>query len=336
MSASVEAPLVDVRDLVRLFGDGAEAVRAVDGVSLAIARGETLGLVGESGCGKSTLGRTVLRLYTATGGEIYLDGRDITNLKGAALRQTRREMQMIFQDPLASLNPRMQVGAIIREPLREHKLSSRRDCEPRVRELFDLVALPLALRDRYPGELSGGQAQRVSIARALASNPRFIIADEAVSSLDVSVGAQIINLLDRLRTELDLSYLFISHNLSIVDHISDRVAVMYLGKIVELGPTEEIFETPLHPYTTALLSATPVADPRLSRSRERIILHGDPPSPRRPPMGCRFHTRCPIGPTVRQERTICAEVEPPLSERQPGHFAACHFPGEMSWTFTGE
>jgi oligopeptide/dipeptide ABC transporter ATP-binding protein len=240
-------------------------------------------------------------------------------------------MQMIFQDPLASLNPRMRVGDIVSEPLGEHKLASGAARERRVRELFDLVALPIALRDRYPVQLSGGQRQRVGIARALAVDPRFIVADEAVSALDVSVGAQVINLLEGLRARLGLAYLFISHNLAVVHHISDRVAVMYLGRIVELGPTRAIFGEPLHPYTTALLSATLAPDTDSRARRERIILPGDPPSPIAPPSACRFRTRCPIGPLARPERTICAAVDPPLVEQRPGHVVACHFPGELQW-----
>lgn len=319
-------PLLEVRDLARHFGRR-HAVRAVDGVSFAISAGETLGLVGESGCGKSTLGRTVVRLYPPTRGEIRFRGRDITQVKGRTLRAVRRDMQMIFQDPLASLNPRMKVGAIVAEPLVEHGLGGRAQRMQRVADLFDLVSLPLALADRYPAELSGGQRQRISIARALALEPRLIVADEAISSLDVSVGAQVINLLDELRRRLSLAYLFISHDLNVVNYLSDRVAVMYLGKLVEVGPTEALFRRPLHPYTVALLSAVP--EPRGRRARERIILQGDPPSPIAPPSGCRFHTRCPIGPLVRPERHICAQVEPPLVEREGGHLAACHFAGEF-------
>lgn len=319
-------PLLEVCDLVRYFGRK-HAVRAVDGVSFTISAGETLGLVGESGCGKSTLGRTIVRLYPATRGEIRFQGRDVTRMKGRALRAVRRELQMIFQDPFASLNPRMKVGAIVAEPLAEHGIGGRGERARRVAELFDLVSLPLTLASRYPAELSGGQRQRISIARALALEPSLIVADEAISSLDVSVGAQVINLLDELRRHLSLAYLFISHDLNVVNHLSDRVAVMYLGKLVEVGPTDALFRGPLHPYTVALLSAVP--GPHDRRTRERIILQGDPPSPIAPPAGCRFHTRCPIGPLVRPERRICAEVEPPLLEREHGHLAACHFAGEL-------
>ena len=326
-------PLLEVRDLVRHFG-GDEAVRAVDGVSFTIAPGETLGLVGESGCGKSTLGRTILRLYPVTGGEIHFRGHEITHMKGRELRSMRRDMQMVFQDPLASLNPRMRVGAIVAEPLGEHRVGGRAERDRRVGELFEMVSLPSQLRDRYPAELSGGQRQRVAIARALALEPLLLVADEAISSLDVSVGAQVINLLEELRTRLGLSYLFISHDLGVVNHISDRVAVMYLGKIVEIAETGALFRRPQHPYTVSLLSAMPTA--HAAPTRERIILQGDPPSPIAPPSGCRFHTRCPIGPLYRPERTVCSEVEPPLVERAGGHLAACHFPGEFASTGNGE
>lgn len=326
--AAAVQPLVEVVDLVRHFPHGKETVRAVDGVSLRIEAGQTLGLVGESGCGKSTLGRTLLRLYPVTSGRIIVDGQDITTLDGRDLRRMRRKMQMVFQDPLASLNPRMRVGDIVSEPLREHRLvAGKREASARVDELFELVSLPRSMRTRYPAELSGGQRQRVAIARALAVEPRFIVADEAVAALDVSVGAQVINLLDELRSRLSLSYLFISHDLSVVRHISDRVAVMYLGRIVESGPTERVFSRPLHPYTTALLSATPQ---KLEDRRERIILSGDPPSPIRPPSGCRFHTRCPIGPLARGDRDVCREREPVLQVAEGSdHMAACHFPGEL-------
>lgn len=323
----IAEPLLEVRDLVRHFGEG-EAVRAVDGVSFAIAPGETLGLVGESGCGKSTLGRTILRLYPVTRGEIHFRGREITRLEGRELRAVRQDMQMVFQDPLASLNPRMRVGSIVAEPLGEHRVGGRAERDRRVTELFEMVSLPSQLRGRYPAELSGGQRQRVAIARALALEPLLLVADEAISSLDVSVGAQVINLLEELRTRLGLSYLFISHDLGVVNHISDRVAVMYLGKIVEIAETGALFRRPHHPYTVSLLSAMPTA--HAAPARERIILQGDPPSPIAPPSGCRFHTRCPIGPLFRPERTVCSEVEPPLVEREGGHLAACHFAGEFA------
>ena len=318
-------PLLEVRDLVRHF-DGRATVRAVDGVSFSIARGETLGLVGESGCGKSTLGRTILRLYRATSGEIRFQGREITHLEGRELRALRRAMQMVFQDPLASLNPRMRVGSIVAEPLAEHRMGGRAERERRVGQLFEMVSLSPHLRGRYPAELSGGQRQRVAIARALALDPLLLVADEAISSLDVSVGAQVINLLEELRTSLGLSYLFISHDLGVVNHISDRVAVMYLGKIVEVAETRALFRSPQHPYTVSLLSAMPTT--HSAPARERIILQGDPPSPIAPPSGCRFHTRCPIGPRSRPERTVCIDVEPPLVDRG-GMLAACHFAGEF-------
>lgn len=322
---SVAEPLLEVRDLVRHFG-GRATIRAVDGVSFSIARGETLGLVGESGCGKSTLGRTILRLYPATRGEIRFQGTEITGLEGSELRALRRSMQMVFQDPLASLNPRMRAGAIVAEPLAEHRVCSRGERERRVGRLFDMVALPSHLRSRYPAELSGGQRQRVAIARALALEPLLLVADEAISSLDVSVGAQVINLLEDLRANLGLSYLFISHDLGVVNHISDRVAVMYLGKIVEVAKTRDVFRRPQHPYTASLLSAMPTTHG--TPAQRRIILQGDPPSPIAPPSGCRFHTRCPIGPLVRPERTMCVETEPTLVERD-GVLAACHFAGEL-------
>lgn len=319
-------PLLEIRDLVLHFDSDEGAVRAVDGVSLKIGRGETLGLVGESGCGKSTLGRTVLRLYEPTSGQILFDGGDITSLRGEALRRTRRHMQMVFQDPLASLNPRMKVGAAVTEVLREHRLADRGSATERAQELFELVGLAKRLLGRYPRELSGGQRQRVAIARALAVEPQFIVADEAVASLDVSVGAQVINLLAELSDELGLAYLFISHDLAMVQHISDRVAVMYLGRIVELASASALFETAKHPYTIALLSAIPGR----GADAGRVRLGGDPPSPIDPPSGCRFHTRCPIGPLADPERTICVEAEPALMQDAASHEVACHFPGEMS------
>jgi oligopeptide/dipeptide ABC transporter ATP-binding protein len=323
----MNAPLVEVRGLVRHFRGEHGTVRAVDGVNLAVGRGETVGLVGESGCGKSTLGRTLLRLQEPTGGTIAFDGQDITTMTGERLRLVRRGMQMIFQDPLASLNPRMRVGQTVAEPLAAFGMAGdRRARRRRVGELLDLVGLAGSLADRYPAELSGGQRQRIAIARALSVEPRFIVADEAVASLDASVAAQVINLLEELRERLSLSYLFISHDLGVVRHISDRVLVMYLGRIIESTPTRALFTDPLHPYSAALLSATPG---RRADGRERIILRGDPPSPVHPPTGCRFHTRCPVGPTVHPERTICATEEPPLAEVGPGRRAACHFAGEL-------
>lgn len=319
-------PLVELRDLVLHFETAAGKVRAVDGVSLTIARGETLGLVGESGCGKSTLGRTVLRLYEPTNGTVLFNGRDITSLKGEQLRRLRAEMQMVFQDPLASLNPRMRVGAAVAEVLQEHGIAGKADANTRAGELFGLVGLDATLLERYPRELSGGQRQRVAIARALAVGPSLVVADEAIASLDVSVGAQVINLLDELRQEFDLAYLFISHDLAMVQHISDRVAVMYLGRIVELASAEEIFASPQHPYTVALMSAVPGG----GTDRKRLFLGGDPPSPIDPPPGCRFHTRCPVGPLGDPSRTICAEVSPELTRGDGDREVACHFPGEIA------
>ena len=303
-------------------------VRAVDGVSLEVHRGETLGLVGESGCGKSTFARTVIRLVDPTGGRIVFDGEDITELRGAPLRRMRRRMQMIFQDPYASLNPRMTIGSMLTEPLRVHSLASGPEATRRARELVEIVGLPRNAINRYPHEFSGGQRQRAGIARALAVQPEFIAADEAVSALDVSIQAQIVNLLAQLQREFELTYLFIAHDLSVVRHISDRIAVMYLGEVVELSPSRELYERPLHPYTSALVSAVPIPDPRVERRRKRMILRGDVPSPANPPSGCRFHTRC----WLRQELgnpERCVVEAPPLRELLPGHRAACHFSEEI-------
>jgi len=295
-------------------------IKAVDDVTFEIRRGETLGLVGESGCGKSTVGRALLRLYEPTGGRIVFDGQDITRLGEEALRLLRRRMQIVFQDPFASLNPRHSVGRIVGEPLRAHGLASRRQAAARVRELLEIVGLPPDAASRYPHEFSGGQRQRIGLARALALNPDFVVADEPVSALDVSIQAQIINLLEELQEEFDLTYLFIAHDLAVVRHISDRIAVMYLGKIVEISPADELYENPLHPYTISLLSAVPIPDPEVERRRETILLAGDLPSPARPPVACRFHTRCPY---VQPER--CRDEEPPLRELFPGHVVACHW-----------
>lgn len=291
-------------------------VFAVDGVSFNIHKGETLGLVGESGCGKSTVGKTVLRLLEPTGGEIRLRGQDVTHLTGEELRTRRREMQMVFQDPYSSLNPRMSSGEIVGEPLENYGLATGKDKEDRVAALFERVGLRRENMLKYPHEFSGGQRQRLGIARALALNPSLIIADEAVSALDVSVKAQVINLMMDLQQEFDLGYLFISHDIAVIEHISHRVAVMYLGKIVELTDKDTIFRTPLHPYTEALLSAVPIPDPRVKR--DRIILRGDVPSPINPPAGCHFHTRCPYA----VDR--CRVEAPPLTEVAPGHHVACH------------
>lgn len=316
--------LLSVRDLKKYFritgGVFARAVgevKAVDGVSFDIRAGETLGLVGESGCGKTTMGRAVLRLVEPTAGEIYFEGRDILRLGPRQMRMLRREMQIIFQDPSGSLNPRMSVGQIVEEPLAVHRVGDRTARQRRVRELLDAVGLASDHARRFPHEFSGGQRQRIGIARALALNPKLIVADEPVSALDVSVQSQILNLLKDLQQEFGLTYLFIAHGLNVVRHIADRVGVMYLGGMVETAEGDEIYRTPLHPYTEALFSAVPVPDP--TAKRERIILQGDVPSPVTPPTGCRFHTRCPIA----QER--CRVEVPAWKESRPGHFVACHF-----------
>jgi oligopeptide transport system ATP-binding protein len=293
------------------------AIKAVDGVSFDIMKGETLGLVGESGCGKSTTGRAMLQLYRPTAGEVTFEGVNLTTVKGEQLRQMRRRMQMIFQDPYASLNPRMTVGDIVGEPLTVHKISKGKERRARVQELLDVVGLNPYFVNRYPHEFSGGQRQRIGVARALAVNPDFIVCDEPISALDVSIQAQIINLLEDLQQEFNLTYLFIAHDLSVVRHISDRIAVMYLGKIVELTGRKELYDNPLHPYTQALLSAVPIPDPEVEEDRRRIILEGDVPSPANPPVGCNFSTRCPV------VMDVCKEKDPDFVDVGDGHWAAC-------------
>jgi oligopeptide transport system ATP-binding protein len=297
------------------------SIKAVDDISFNVYKGETLGLVGESGCGKSTTGRTVLQLYKPTAGSVVFEGKELTTLPAPELRKMRRRMQMIFQDPFASLNPRMSVGSIVSEPLRIHNvIQNKNELQEYVEHLLERVGLNPYYVNRYPHEFSGGQRQRIGIARALALNPSFIVADEPISALDVSIQAQVVNLLEELQDEFNLTYLFIAHDLSMVRHICDRVAVMYLGKIVELGTVDDVYDNPLHPYTQSLLSAVPVPDPLIEKRRQRIILTGDVPSPARPPLGCNFNTRCPVA-----LAGICyQEPDPELIEVTPGHFVACH------------
>jgi len=323
----VTETLLEARDLVKhftvrgtAFRGGGDVVHAVDGVSLEVRSGETLGVVGESGCGKSTLGRLLVRLHEPTSGSVHFDGSDITTLSRRQLRPYRREMQMIFQDPYASLNPRKRVGQILGDPFEIHGGLSREKTRMRVRELLETVGLSPDHVNRYPHEFSGGQRQRIGVARALALNPKLIVADEPVSALDVSIQAQVINLLDDLQSDFDLTYVFIAHDLGVVHHVSDRIAVMYLGVIVEVGPSDELFLAPVHPYTEALLSAIPAIEGEEEVRRERIVLEGEVPSPVAPPAGCRFHTRCPYA------TDVCKIERPPLVDHGGGRFAACHHP----------
>jgi oligopeptide transport system ATP-binding protein len=326
MTEASNHSLLRVVDLVKhfpitrgiVFQKQVGAVHAVDGVSFEIKKGETFGLVGESGCGKSTTGRTILQLYKPTSGKVYYGDVDLTTLPSEEMRRMRRKMQMIFQDPYASLNPRMTVGEIIGEPLIVHNLAKNSEIQERVGRLLELVGLNPAYVNRYPHEFSGGQRQRIGVARALSLQPELIVCDEPISALDVSIQAQVVNLLEDLQDKFDLTYLFIAHDLSMVRHISDRVGVMYLGKIVELASRNDVYANPLHPYTKALLSAVPVADPVIEEKRERIILQGDVPSPVNPPSGCHFRTRCPLA------VDLCAQKEPEWREVTPSHWVACH------------
>jgi len=320
--------LVDIRNLKvhfpikgGLLGRAVASVKTVDGVDLQVKQGEVLGLVGESGCGKSTLGRAVLQLIKPTAGEVYFQGEEISRLSTSQIRHKRANMQMIFQDPFSSLDPRYTVGRVVAEPLENFNRGTRQERLERVKELLQVVGLNPNYVNRYPHEFSGGQRQRIGIARALALNPQFIVADEPISALDVSIQAQVLNLLLDLQNQFNLTYLFIAHNLAAIKHISNRVAVMYLGHIVELGNADEVYNNPQHPYTIALLSASPLTDPDLERQRKRIILVGDVPSPVNPPAGCPFNPRC------WRAQAICREVAPPLEAKRPNHLAACHFPG---------
>ncbi len=327
-TAVASKTLLEVRDLKMyfpltrgiVFQRVVGYVRAVDGISFSIERGQTLGLVGESGSGKTTIGRTIVRLYKPTGGQILFDNVDLASLRGEHLRQVRQRVQMVFQDPFASLNPRFTIGSLIAEPMHIYKVASNKEIRERTAELLSVVGLRAEYIDRYPHEFSGGQRQRIAVARALAINPELVIADEPVSALDVSIRAQVLNLLQNLQQQFNLTYLFVSHDLSVVRHVADRIAVMYLGKIVEMSDRDELYSAPKHPYTRALLSAVPIPDPQIEKHRQRIILSGDLPSPIKIPSGCRFHTRCPMA------QDICHEVEP-VYEAKEGHehYAACHF-----------
>jgi len=327
-----DTPLLEITHLVKhfpiksglLIDREVGQVRAVDDVTLSVPAGETLGLVGESGCGKTTLCRSVLQLLEPTSGSVRFEGRELAGSSRRQLQPLRREMQMIFQDPFASLNPRKRVGQIVGDPLRLHGIASGSELKRQVQELLDRVGLHPEHYNRYPHEFSGGQRQRIGIARALALRPKLIIADEPVSALDVSIRAQIINLLAELQQEFSLTYIFVSHDLGVVRHVSDRIAVMYLGKIVEVGPADAVCEEPIHPYTVALLSAVPIPDPRENAARETVILEGDVPSPANPPPACRFHTRCPAA------TEICSEIEPPLVDYGDRHLAACHHPQNVT------
>jgi oligopeptide transport system ATP-binding protein len=319
-------PLVRVENLTKhfpitrglVFQKQVGTVRAVDGIDLEIMEGETLGLVGESGCGKSTTGRSILQLHKPTSGKVFYEDLELTNMNSDQLRKARRNFQMIFQDPYASLNPRLTVESIIAEPLEVHGMGNRKERHERVKELMSLVGLNPSLNNRYPHEFSGGQRQRIGVARALALQPKFIVCDEPISALDVSIQAQVVNLLEDLQKRFGLTYLFIAHDLSMVRHIATRTAVMYLGKIVELAERQELYNNPLHPYTQALLSAVPIPDPSKEKKRQRIILTGDVPSPANPPSGCRFHPRCPLA------IAVCKEIDPEWRQIVPGHWVACH------------
>lgn len=327
-TAVASKTLLDVRDLKMYFPltrgiilqRTVGYVKAVDGISFSIAQGQTLGLVGESGSGKTTIGRTIIRLYKPTEGQILFENQDLAKMNGEPLRQMRRRVQMVFQDPYASLNPRFTIGSLIAEPMHIYNMGSSDEIRDRAAELLRVVGLRAEYIDRYPHEFSGGQRQRIAVARALSINPELVVADEPVSALDVSIRAQVLNLLQRLQQQFNLTYLFVSHDLSVVRHVADRIAVMYLGRIVELSDRDELYAAPKHPYTKALLSAVPIPDPQIERKRQRIILSGDLPSPINLPSGCRFHTRCPMA------QSICREVDPAFELKEGReHYAACHF-----------